>query len=131
MQKSRDKEAVKEPAKEKKAKEKFFEIKKVSIIEAKNKAMVIINMKSPNGNLDYNSEMDSQKGQNWIKVSLKPAVNKAKKLWKFKSAFVKEVLIEDDAKADGLIIRVETLSKQVTFDVNKVKDSLVISITNP
>ncbi|MBI5204748.1 MAG: hypothetical protein HZA11_07525 [Nitrospirae bacterium] len=125
------KEAVKEPVKEKKAKEKFFEIKKVSIIEAKNKAMVIINMKSPNGPLDYKGEIDSQKGKDWIKVSLKPAVNKAKKLWKFKSAFVKEVLIEDDAKADGLIIRVETLSKQVTFDVNKVKDSLVISITNP
>lgn len=120
-----------EPVKEKKANDKFFEIKKVSIIEAKNKAMVIISMKAPNGVLDYKGEIDSQKGKDWIKVSLKPAVNKAKKLWKFKSAFVKEVLIEDDAKAGGLIIRVETLSKQVTFDVNKVKDSLVISITNP
>lgn len=120
-----------EPVKEKKASDKFFEIKKVSMIEAKNKAMVIINMKAPDGSLDYKGEIDSQKGKDWIKVSLKPAVNKAKKLWKFKSAFVKEVLIEDNAKAGGLIIRVETLSKQVTFDVNKVKDSLVISITNP
>lgn len=122
----------KEPAKEKPAGERFFEIKKVSIIEARNKAMVIINMKAPNGSLDYKSEMESQKGGDWIKVSLRPAVNKTKKLWKFKSAFVKDVLIENDAKAaGGLIIKVETLSKQVVFDVNKVKDSLVISITNP
>lgn len=126
------KDEKKEPVKEKKAKGKFFAIKKVSLIEAKNKAMVIINMKVPDGDLEFKDKSESLKGKDWIRVSLKPAVNKTKKLWKFKSAFVREILIEEDKAEPGMLdIRIEVLSKQFKFDVNRVKDSLVISITNP
>lgn len=122
----------KEIVKEEKPKEKFFEIKKVSLIEAKNKAMVIVNMKATNGNLEYKGERESLHGKDWIKINLRPTVNKAKKVWKFKSAFVKEIHIEEDKAAPGVVdIRIETLSKQFTFDVNRVKDSLVISIAGP
>jgi len=120
----------KEPVKEKKTRERFFEVRKVSLIEAKNKAMVIVNMKAPDKNLEYKEERESR--ENWIKLSIKPAVNKTKKLWKFKSAFVKEIRIEEDKAATGVVnVRIETLLKQFTFDVNRVKDSLVISITGP
>lgn len=133
--KAEKKESVaedKEPVKEKKTQEKFNEMKKVSLIEAKNKAMVIISMKSSVGETDYKYEIISSGGKNWVRLVLKHAVNKTKKSWKFKSAFVKEVLIENNATAPGgLVIKVETLSKQGVFDVNKLKDSLVISITNP
>lgn len=130
-----EKAAEKKPEKKepvKKAKGKFFEIKKVSLIEAKNKAMVIISMKTPDGNLEFKDKSESLEGKDWIRVSLKPAVNKTKKLWKFKSAFVREILIEEDRAAAGMLnVRIEVLSKQSKFDVNRVKDSLVISITNP
>ncbi|MDP2277778.1 MAG: hypothetical protein Q8K51_06105, partial [Nitrospirota bacterium] len=117
---------------EKKAAERYFEISKVSLIEAKNKAMIIMNMNVPKGNLEYKSRTETIDGKEWIILSLKPAVNKTKNLWKFKSAFIKEIHMEDDKTAGALNIRIETLGKQFTFDINKVKDSLIISITtNP
>lgn len=122
----------KEPPKEKKIAERSFEINKVSLIEAKNKAMIVMNMNVPKGNLEYKSRTESIDGKEWIILSLKPAVNKTKNLWKFKSVFIKEIHIEEDKTAGALNIRIETLVKQFTFDINKVKDSLIISITtNP
>jgi len=119
----------KESVKEKKTAEISFEISKVSLIEAKNKAMIIMNMNAPKGNLEYKSRTETIQGKEWIILSLKPAVNKTKNLWKFKSAFIKEIHMEDDKTAGVLNIRIETLGKQFTFDINKVKDSLIISIT--
>lgn len=114
---------------EKKAAERPFEISKVSLIEAKNKAMIIMNMNAPKGNLEYKNRTESIDGKEWIILSLKPAVNKTKSLWKFKSAFIKEIHMEDDKTAGVLNIRIETMGKQFTFDINKIKDSLIISIT--
>ena len=37
--------------------------------------------------------------------------------------------MEDDKAAGVLNIRIETMGKQFTFDINKIKDSLIISIT--
>jgi len=119
----------KESVKDKKIAERSFEISKVSLIEAKNKAMIIMNMNAPKGNLEYKNRTETIDGKEWIILSLKPAVNKTKKLWKFKSAFIKEIHMEDDKAAGVLNIRIETMGKQFTFDVNKVKDSLIISIT--
>ncbi len=121
----------KEALKDKKHGEKFFEVKKVSIIEAKNKAMVIINMKASEANIEYKEFKESINGKSLIKVSLKPAINRTKKLWKFKSAFVKEINLEEDKSAGALIVKIETLSNLFTFDVNRVKDSIVISIASP
>ncbi|PIW90314.1 MAG: hypothetical protein COZ93_01795, partial [Nitrospirae bacterium CG_4_8_14_3_um_filter_44_28] len=101
----------------------------VSLIEAKNKAMIIMNMNAPKGNLEYKNRTETIDGKQWIILSLKPAVNKTKNLWKFKSAFIKGIHIEDDKTAGVLNIRIETMGKQYTFDINKVKDSLIISIT--
>ncbi|RJQ40641.1 MAG: hypothetical protein C4550_03300 [Nitrospiraceae bacterium] len=119
----------KESVKEKKTSERFFEISKVSLIEAKNKAMIIMNMNAPKGHLEYKNRTETIDGKEWIILSLKPAVNKTKNLWKFKSAFIKEIHMEDDKASGALNIRIETMGKQVTFDINKVKDSLIISIS--
>lgn len=119
----------KESVKDKETAERYFEISKVSLIEAKNKAMIIMNMNAPKGNLEYKSRTEDIDGKEWIILSLKPAVNKTKNLWKFKSAFIKEIHMEDDKAAGVLNIRIETMGKQVTFDINKIKDSLIISIT--
>jgi len=115
--------------KSQKAAKRPFEISKVSLIEAKNKAMIIMNMNAPKGNLEYKNRTETIDGKQWIILSLKPAVNKTKNLWKFKSAFIKGIHIEDDKTAGVLNIRIETMGKQYTFDINKVKDSLIISIT--
>lgn len=121
----------KEPIKDKKTKEGFFEIKKVSIIEARNKAMVIVNMKPTEETLQFNEEKEIINGKEWIKVSLKPAVNKTKKVWKFKSALVKEIHIDEDKTSKGVLyIKVE-LFNPATIDINRVKDSLVVSIATP
>lgn len=114
---------------EKKAAERPFEISKVSLLEGKSKAMIIMNMNAPKGNLEYKNRTESIDGKEWIILSLKPAVNKTKNLWKYKSAFIKEIHMEDDKAAGVLNIRIETMGKQFTFDINKVKDSLIISIT--
>ncbi|MBI3378260.1 MAG: hypothetical protein HY035_07670 [Nitrospirae bacterium] len=120
----------KDSVKNKKTAERSFEISKVSLIEAKNKAMIIMNMNAPKGNLEYKNRTESIDGKEWIILSLKPAVNKTKNVWKFKSAFIKEIHIEEDKTAGGALnIRIETMGKQFTFDINKVKDSLIISIT--
>ena len=119
----------KESVKDKETAERYFEISKVSLIEAKNKAMIIMNMNAPKGNLEYKNRTEYIDGKEWIILSLKPAVNKTKNLWKFKSAFIKEIHMEDDKAAGVLNIRIETMGKQFTFDINKVKDSLIISIT--
>jgi hypothetical protein len=37
--------------------------------------------------------------------------------------------MEDDKTTGVLNIRIETIIKQFAFDINKVKDSLIISIT--
>ena len=69
----------KESVKDKKTAERYFEISKVSLIEAKNKAMIIMNMNAPKGNLEYKNRTESIDGKEWIILSLKPAVNKTKK----------------------------------------------------
>jgi len=120
---------IEKPAKEKKTTEKSFEVTKVSLIEAKNKAMIIMNMNAPKGNLEYKNRTESVDGKQWIILSLKPAVSKTKNQWKFKSAFIKEVHMEEDKASGALNIRIETMEKELTFDINKVKDSLIISIT--
>lgn len=119
----------KEYVKEEKAAERPFEISKVSLIETKNEATIIMNMNAQKGNLEYKSRTESIDGKEWIILSLKPAVNKTKNLWEFKSAFIKKIHMEEDKAAGVLNIMIETMGKQFTFDINKLEDILIISIT--
>lgn len=130
-----EKVAVSKPEKEQGEKKKagdIFEIKKISLIEAKNKAMVIINMNTPDGNLEYNAEKKSLSNENFIKLVMKQSKNKAKKEWRFKSSFIPSVRIEQDKKnPNTLEVSVRVLSKDFEYEAKQIKDLLVISVTKP
>jgi len=129
------KKPVPEPAKaeEKKADKSLYTISKISIIEAKNKAMLVINITNPNGNLDYGDEIESKYGKEWLKLRVKPAVNSTDKSFKFKSAYVGEVLIEEDKTGGQNLVNVyvELLPAGVTYDIARIKNTLVLTFSNP
>ncbi|MBI5074074.1 MAG: hypothetical protein HZB62_02720 [Nitrospirae bacterium] len=122
------------PKKEEKKTEKaLYNISKVSIIEAKNKAMLVINITNPNGNLDYGDEIESKYGKEWLKLRIRPAINSTEKAFKFKSAYVGEMLIEED-KAGGqnlINVFIELLPSGVTYDIARIKNTLVVTFSNP
>lgn len=130
-----EKTAVKKPEKEqigKKKAEDIFEVKKISLIEAKNKAMVVINMNTPYGNLEYNAQKQTSNKEDFIKVVMKPSINKAKKEWRFKSSFIPTVRIDQDKNnPNALKISVRVLSKDFEYEAKRIKDLLVISVTKP
>ncbi len=118
---------------EKKTDKSLYTVSKVSIIEAKNKAMLVINITNPNGNLDYGDEIESKYGKEWLKLRVKPAVNSTEKSFKFKSAYIGEVLVEED-KTGGqnqVYLYVELLPAGVTYDIARVKNTLVLTFSNP
>ena len=113
-------------------KDELYQVSKVSIIEAKDKAMLVINILKPNGHLDYVDEIESKYGKEWLKLSLKPAVNKTEKSFKFSSAFIGEVRIEENQTApNSLSLYIELLPSGVTYDVARVKNTLIVTIANP
>lgn len=110
-----------------------YNISKVSIIEAKNKAMLVINVTNPNGTLDYGDEIESKHGKEWLKVRVKPAVNSTEKLFKFKSGYIGEVRIEEDKTGGQNLVNIyiELLPAGVTYDIARIKNTLVLTFSNP
>lgn len=115
-----------------KGKDEIFLVSKVSVIEAKDKAMLVVNIMNPNGHLEYSDEIESKYGKEWLKVNLKPAVNQTEKSIKFISAFIGEVRIEEDKKAqNSLSLYIELLPSGLTYDIARVKNTLIVTIANP
>lgn len=110
-----------------------FIINNVSIIEASEKAMLVINTTSPDGNLEYyKGEIESRLGRKWLKIKVKPAIIKTERSMKFKSQFIGEVLIEDDKTAPtALLVYVELIPARVSFDIARIKDSLIVTVAKP
>lgn len=109
-----------------------FSVSNISIIEAKNKAMLVINITNPNGHLDFSDEIESRYGKEWLKLKLSPALNKTEKSFKFSSAFVGEVLIEEDKeRRNALSIFVQLLPSGVTFDIARIKNTLIVTLATP
>jgi hypothetical protein len=111
----------------------LYNLSNVSIIEAKNKAMLVINISNPNGTLDYGDEIESKYGKEWLKLRMTPAVSSTEKLFKFKSAYVGEVRIEDD-KTGGrntVNVYIELVPSGLTYDIARIKNTLVITLSNP
>ena len=111
----------------------LYNISNVSIIEAKEKVMLVINITNPNGNLEYGDEIESKLGKDWLKLKMKPAVNSTGKTFRFKSAFVGEVMIEED-KAGGqnlVNMYIELIPSGLTYDIARIKNTLVITFSNP
>jgi hypothetical protein len=108
-----------------------FKVSNISIIEAKSKAMLVINITNPNGRLNYSDEIASKFGKEWLKLRMDPAVFVSDKAYKFKSAFVGEVLLEKEQKKDVLNIYIELLPAGVTFDISRVRNTLIVTLANP
>ena len=110
----------------------IYKVSKVTIIEAKDKAMLVINITNPNGHLDYADEIESKYGREWLKVSLKPAFNNTEKMFKFSSSFIGEVRIEEDKSLPNrLLLYIELLPSNLTYDIARVKNSLIVTLANP
>lgn len=129
------KPSVKPVKKEDKKAEKtveLFKINNISIIEAENRTMLVMNITNPNGNLEYVDDIESRYGKEWLKLKIKPAVRKTEKSFKFKSAFVGEVFLEEDKDNQNVLnVYVELLPSEVTYDIARVKNNLVITLSNP
>lgn len=109
-----------------------FTLNDVSIIEAKEKAMLVINLTPPDGQLEYKDEIESRDGKEWLKIKLKPAIRKIGKSLKFKSEFIGEVLVEEDkSEQDLLNVYVELIPAEVTFDIARIKNSLIVTVARP
>jgi hypothetical protein len=110
----------------------LFKVRKISIIEAKSKAMLVINITNPNGHLEYSDEIESKRGKEWLKLRMKPAIYKVQKSYKFRSAFVGEVILEDDPEEKNVLnIYVELLPAGVTFDIARVKNTIIVTLATP
>jgi hypothetical protein len=109
-----------------------FKVSNISIIEAKDKAMLVINITNPNGDLEYSDEIESKYGKEWLKLQMSPALYKTEKAFKFKSSFVGEVLLEAvKDKKNVLNVYVELLPSGVTFDIARVRNTLIVTIASP
>ncbi|UCE78621.1 MAG: hypothetical protein JSV13_08925 [Nitrospiraceae bacterium] len=108
-----------------------FTVSNISIIEAKSKAMLVINITNPDGRLNYSDEIESKFGKEWLKLSMDPADFVSDKAYNFKSAFVGEVLLEKGRKEDVLNIYIELLPAGVTFDISRVRNTLIVTLANP
>ena len=115
-----------------KEQDEVYKVSKVSIIEAKDKAMVVINITNPNGQLEYADEIESKYGKEWLKLLLKPALNNTEKTFKFSSAFIGEVRIEEDKTLKNrLFLYIELLPANITYDIARVKNTLIVTLANP
>lgn len=109
-----------------------FAISNVSIIEAKEKAMLVINLTSPDGHLEYKEDIESREDKEWLKIKMKPVIRKTEKSMKFKSEFIGEVFIEEDkSERDVMNVYVELIPPKVTFDIARIKNSLIITVAKP
>lgn len=111
----------------------LYNVKNVSIIEAKEKVMLVINITNPNGNLEYGDEIESKHGKDWLKLKMKPAVNSAGKTFRFKSAYIGEVMIEEDKTGGQNLVNmfIELIPSGLTYDIARIKNTLVITFSNP
>ncbi|HWR58989.1 MAG TPA: hypothetical protein VN328_08895 [Thermodesulfovibrionales bacterium] len=110
---------------------KAVSLNNISTIEAKEKAMIVLTL-SPDGKFEFKEEIETRQGKEWLKIRLKPVVRKTGKSFKFKSAFIGDVLVEDDKAEQGVVnIFVELVPEKVSFDVAQLKNSLVVTIAKP
>lgn len=109
-----------------------FNISNVSIINAQEKAILVINLVPPDGQLEYKDEIESRDGKEWLKIRLKPAVRKTERSLKFESEFIGEVLVEEDkSERDALNVYVELIPPEIMYDIARIKNSLIITTAKP
>lgn len=107
-------------------------ISKVAAIEAKNKAMLVINLSDVQSQFEYRDTVETRSGKEWLKLALKPVVRKTEKSFKFKSSFVGDVLVEEDRSGQNTVnIYIELLPAGVTFDIERIRNTLIVTLSRP
>ncbi len=109
-----------------------FNISNISIVEAKEKAFLVIKLTSSDEKLEYKDKIESRSGKEWLKIRLKPAVRNTEKPWKFKSEFIGEVYVEEDkSEQDTLNVYVEFIPQKIIYDIARFENSLIVTTTKP
>ncbi len=122
LKKEKPKKKVKQP----------FNISNISIVEAKEKAFLVIKLTSSDEKLEYKDKIESRSGKEWLKIRLKPAVRNTEKPWKFKSEFIGEVYVEEDkSEQDTLNVYVEFIPQKIIYDIARFENSLIVTTTKP
>ncbi|MHB8882671.1 MAG: hypothetical protein ACYC69_14330 [Thermodesulfovibrionales bacterium] len=122
-----------EPAKtEEKKADHTTAVSKIVAIEARTKAMLVINLSDVSQQFEYSDSVVTRGGKEWLNLSMKPAVRKTEKVFKFKSSFMGEVQVEEDKTGqNSLNIMIELLPTGVAFDVERIKNTLIVTLSKP
>lgn len=108
---------------------KVFSVIDINVIEAQNKALFVITVPELSGILEIKEGLETSGGKDWIKIRVKPAVNKIKKPLIFKSNYIGDVKVADAPDGDGIDILFELLPSKVRYEIKRAEDTIIISIT--
>jgi len=107
-------------------------INNVAVIESKEKAMLIINATQIDGALSIKEEIVSRRDGQWLELKINPAIINTNRNFKFKSKFIGNVALEEDrAVHNGVILHIQLIPQKVLFDVARVKNSIVVTVSMP
>lgn len=110
---------------------KLTNINNVAIIESKDKAMLVISTSHLEG-VSIKEDIISKNDVQWLELRVSPSSINTNRNFKFKSRFIGSVILEEDrAVQNGTIIRLQLLPQKVLFDIAKVKNSIVVTVSVP
>ncbi|HAM49798.1 MAG TPA: hypothetical protein DCP92_03570, partial [Nitrospiraceae bacterium] len=108
-----------------------YNLSNISLIEAKEKAMVVLTLNPLDGNFEFKEGIESRQGKEWLKLLLKPVIRKTEKTMKFKSGFIGDIVVEDDAPESVVYVYIELIPGKVTYDVARLKNSVIVTVARP
>lgn len=105
-----------------------FEIMDISVTEPQEKSVVTAQIPNLDETVGYKVSNETIDGKKWIILRVKPAINKMGKSFKPSSAYVGNVVVEEDVKEKKtVLIKIEQL-KPARFYVTSEKDSLLVTL---
>lgn len=111
---------------------KLTSINNVAIIESKDKAMLVITTSHLDGDVSIKEEIVSKRDGQWLELRINPAIINTNRSLRFKSRFIGDVVLEEDRTVqNGTVISFQLIPQKVLFDVAKVKNSIVITVSIP
>lgn len=106
-------------------------INNVAIIESTDKAMLVISSSPLDGDISIKEEVVSKRDGQWLELKISPATINTSRDFKFKSRFIGNVTLEEDRASGGVILHVQLIPQKVLFDVSRVKNSIVVTVSKP
>lgn len=123
-----------EPAKkipENKKGEKLFSISDISILEAGEKALLVIKSPSPAEPPEYKKTLETRQGRKVIRIRLKPAVRNTDSVVKLQSELIGNIYVEEDLKDHSAInLLIEVKNAHSFSDIVTQKNALIVMIAS-